>query len=260
MNELQVQEQYNIYPELIKFDPKNPTIRSPYATTDLPFYQTKETLSDVDTFRSFLKNAESRFRATKEYKAYKAYLIESIGIDRCQIFGNITTEDADIELHHNVLGLFDICLLITLHVVNTVGVISTFDLIELLIQEHYNNRVGVTFLSKTAHQIYTNDPDGYIPPDMTFGRWWELLAVYRYGITYDLANKIIKYLDKYQNQLPTSIQIPQQDEIMSWCSYNEYGWPAADCGEIPIEINETDYYNETDIDQMNANGGMFDAY
>ena len=254
MNELVVQNEYNVYPEVIQFDTKNPTLRSPYAPNDLPFYQTRETLMDVDTFRNFLKNAESRFRASKEYKAYKSYLIESLGIDRCQIFGNVTVEDADIELHHNVLGLFDICLLITLHVINTVGVISTFDLIELLIREHYNNRVGVTFLSKTAHQMYTNDPDGYIPPEMTFGRWWELLSIYRYGITYDIANKVIKYIQKYQNNLPTSIQIPQQEEIMSWCHFNEYGMPAADCGEIPGEIYETDYSNDDN------EGGYFDEY
>lgn len=257
MNELVVHNEYNIYPEVINFEKNNPTLRSPYASNDLPFYQTKESLMDVDNFRNFLKNAESRFRASKEYKAYKSYLIESLGIDRCQIFGNITSEDADIELHHNVIGLFDICLLITLHVVNTVGIISTFDLIELLIREHYNNRVGITFLSKTAHQIYTHDTDSYIPPEMTFGKWWELLSIYRYGITYDLANKISKYLNKYSQNLPTTVQIPQQEEVLSYCNFNEYGWPAADCGEIPAEIHEID--NIEDNNQY-TEGGYFDEY
>lgn len=214
--------EYNQYPDIITFDENNPTVRSPYSPVDLFFYMTRDTMQDIDVIRSFLKNAESRFRASREYKAYKAYLIEFLGIDRCQIFGNITTEDANIELHHNVLGLFDICLLITLHTINTVGKISTFDLIELLIQEHYANRVGVTFLSKTAHQIYTNDPDAYIPPDMTFGKWWELLYRYQYGITYDLANKIIKYINKFQDKLPVSINIPTNETILNWSQYNEY--------------------------------------
>lgn len=235
MNELTVREEYNKYPQIISFDKKNPTVRSPYATTDLQFYQTRESLMDVDTFRNFLKNAETRFRATKEYKAYKAYLIEYLGINRCQIFGNITTEDADIELHHNVLGLFDICLLIASHVVNTVGIISTFDLIELLIQEHWNNRVGVTFLSKTAHQMYTNNTEAYIPPEMTFGKWWELLYNYKYGITYDIATKVINYIDKYQKQLPTNIVIPRQEEILQFAHFNEYGWNEADCGFLPYK-------------------------
>lgn len=243
MNQLvPIHQEFNQYPDIISFDEKNPTLRSPYATTDLFFYQTRESLQDIDICRNFLRNAESRFRASKEYKAYKSYLIEYLGIDRCQIFGNITTEDADIELHHNVLGLFDICLLIALHTVNTVGIITTFDLIQLLIQEHYNNRVGITFLSKTAHQKYTNDPNGYIPPEMTFGAWWELLSIYSYGITYEIANKVIRYISKYQNQLPTSINIPQQEQILSFAHFNEYGMPKEDCGYIPDAFRVQEEY------------------
>ena len=233
MNDIVVHNEYNNYPSIICFDKKNPTLRSPYAPNDLQFYQTRDSFMDVDIFREFLKNAESRFRASREYKAYKAYLIEYLGINRCQVFGNITVEDADIELHHNVLGLFDICLLIASHVVSTVGIISTFDLIELLTQEHWNNRVGVTFLSKTAHQIFTNDPEAYIPPEMTFGKWWELLYIYKYGITYDIANKVVKYINKAKSSIPTTINIPMQEEILSYAYFNEYGWPQEDCGFLP---------------------------
>lgn len=244
MNELStsvVHHEYNTYPGIITYDDKNPRVSSPYATSDLLFYQTRETLADVDTFRNFLKNAESRFRASREYKLYKHYLIECLGIDRCQVMGNITTEDADIELHHNVLGLFDIALLITNHVINTVGIISSFDLIQLLIEEHKANRVGVTFLCKTAHQKYTNDPNAYIPPEMTFGKWWELLSIYRYGITYDIAAKVINYIKKYNNNLPVSISLPQQEQILSFAYFNDYGWPAQDCGYIP---DSTTYIRE----------------
>ena len=233
--------QYNLYPEIISFDSKNPTLRSPYATLDLPFYQTKETLNDVDTYRNFIKNVESRFRSSKEYKAYKSYLMEYIGINRCQEFGNITSDDATIELHHNVLGLFDIALLISGHIINTVGYISTFDLIEYLILEHYNNRVGVTFLSKTAHQIYTNDPDGYIPPEMTFGKWWELLSLYRYGITYNIAEKVLRYLQKYQDGAPISFNLKLQEQILSFANFNEYGTPVKDCGYLPYMEEMEEY-------------------
>ena len=233
--DLQIQNKYNNYPDIIQYSTKNPVLRSPNAYTDLYFYQTKETLADVDTYRYFIKNVESRFRACKEYKLYKHYLIEYLGIDRCQVFGNVSVEDADVELHHNVINLFDMCILISSHIINTIGEISSFDLIQLLIQEHWNNRVGVTFLSKTAHQKFTNDPDAYIPPEMTFGRWWELLSIYRYGITYDLASKVIKYINKYQNEFPSSINILQNEEILSYSYYNEYGMSVEDCGTIPYQ-------------------------
>ena len=109
----------------------------------------------------------------------------SLGFTHSQSMGNIEqSEIVDIELHHNILNLFDDFILICEHCLNTVGRISTFDLIYLVTLEHQNNRIPCCFLDVTSHQMYTNDPDGFIPPDMTFGKWWELLSKYRYGITF----------------------------------------------------------------------------
>ena len=216
-----VREEYNLFPGIIQFDEKNPTIRGEFAPTDCMFYQTRDTLFDIDQFRNFLKNAESMFRASAYYKMYKSYLIEYLGINRCQVFGNVTVDDATIELHHNVIGLFDMCLLITWHTINTVGYITTYDLVEMLIQEHMQNNVGVVFLSKTAHQLYHHDNNGFIPPEMTFGKWWELLSKYRYGITYDLAYKIIKYIKKYQDNAALSVSPTLNDTVLGYACYNE---------------------------------------
>lgn len=243
MNELQNINQIYEY-DIITLNDKNPTLSSPNDSLDLSFYITKETIHDPEEYKSFLKNAERRFRACKEYKDYKAYLM-SLGFDHCQVMGNIESdEQVDIELHHNVLNLFDICILICEHVLNTIGYISTFDLIQLLIMEHQNNRVGITFLSTTAHEMYTNNPDAYIPPEMTFGKWWELLQRYCYGITYEIAQKIIRYIGKYQNQIPLSINILQQEQILNFAYYNQYGIPISDCkiGTSYINMNNEEYY------------------
>ena len=214
-----IQNKYDV----ITMGQKNPSIRANASSLDLPFYQTKETLSDPETYRNFIKNIESRFRRSQEYTAYKAYLM-GLGFDHCQIMGNIESEKGvDIELHHNILNLFDDCILICEHILNTVGQVSSFDIIQLLINEHFANRIPCCFLSTTAHQMFTDNKDSYIPPDMTFGKWWELLAKYRYGITYDIANKIVGYISKYQNQLPTSVQIIPQEQILNFAYYNEYG-------------------------------------
>lgn len=224
--------------EIINKDPDgNPIISSSNAEFDLSFYQTEQSILDPEVYRNFLKNAESRFRRSKEYKAYKASLM-SMGFDKCQIMGNIEASDmVDIELHHNVLNLFDICILISKHVILTFGKISTFDLIELLIHEHFQNRVGVTFLSVTSHQQYTGDPDGYIPPEMTFGKWWELLEIYKYGITYEIANKVNRYINKYRNQLPVTINIQMQEQILNFAYYNQFGMKLNNLLGIPMENN-----------------------
>ena len=244
MNELiPLRQEYNLFPGIIHFDEKNPTLRSEFATTDCFFYQTRETLFDIDVFRNFLKNAESMFRASAYYKLYKSYLIEYLGINRCQVFGNITVDDATIELHHNVIGLFDMCLLITWHTVNTVGYITTYDLVQMLIEEHMQNNVGVVFLSKTAHQLYHHTNEGFIPPEMTFGKWWELLSKYKYGITYDLAYKVIRYIKKYQDNEALSVSPTLNDTILSYAQFNE-----------------SSNYSPMDVRLDNEGGNEYDDY
>lgn len=198
-------------------------IISPNAPYALPFYQTRETLLDVERYKHFIDNSIARFRKSRAYKGYKSYLM-TLGLNRCQIFGNISDDMADIEMHHNFLTIFDIGILISQHVLNTVGMITTFDLVSLLIQEHRNNNIPIVMLSKTAHQIYHDNPDFYIPLSMTFGQWWNLLAKYRYGITLDIAYKVIKYINNCQknNEMKDVEYFRLKEEIKNWGYYNEY--------------------------------------
>ena len=221
MNDLVVHEEYNEFPGIIYYGDKNPALSSPNSLYDIEFYMTKESLLDVDVYKQFLDNAISRFRKTGEYKQYKSYLM-SLGLDKCQIFGNIDDEMATVEMHHNFLTIHDIALLITEHVLATVGMISTFDLVQLLIIEHQSNNIPIVMLSKTAHEAYHANKDSFIPPNMTFGKWWELLYRYRFGITIDIAKKVIIFIQRYLNE-NDCMSIKLRDDIMSFAKYNEYG-------------------------------------
>ena len=131
----------------------------------------------------------------------------------------------DLEMHHAILTIFDIALIITEHVLNTTGYITTFDLIHILKWVHKNNMVGIVMLSKTAHQLYHNTNEFFIHPSMVFGKWWEFLSEFRYGITIDIANKLIWYLNtaieaatkrkKGKGKHPTDIII-RQDINTNW--------------------------------------------
>ena len=241
MNELPMISYINGETEVVMYDEANPTISSPNAEYDLQFKQTRTSLMDPELYRNFLRNAESRFRRSKEYKTFKAALMAR-GYDHCQVMGNIeSSEKVDIELHHNVLSLFDICILISQHIINTIGYITTFDLIQLLIIEHFDERVGVTFLSVTPHQVFTSDPEGYIPPSMTIGRWWELLDRYCYGVTFDIANKVRKYMTKYRNELPISIDVRHQEQILDFAYYNQFGMQIGDLSGYQSVEEESNY-------------------
>lgn len=185
----------NKLPGIDTYDDSNPTLKSPNSFYEISFYQTKESLMDVEDYKRFLENAISRFRHSKTYKNYKGYLI-GLGLDKCQYLGNINNDMATIEMHHSIITIYDIALIICEHILNTVGKISTFDLVQLLKEEHKENNIPIVMLSLTPHQLYHSDPEFYISPKMVFGRWNVLLEKYKYGITQDIAFKILLYIKK----------------------------------------------------------------
>ena len=119
------------FPDISVIDGDNPLIVSPKCAYALPFSQTRESLLDIETYKNFLDNAIARFRHSRTYTNYKSFLME-LGMDKCQVHGNITSEMASVEMHHNMLTIFDIAIILTEHQLNTVGKITTFDLVELL--------------------------------------------------------------------------------------------------------------------------------
>lgn len=207
----------------------NPSIHSPNCSFDLQFYATEESFVDIEFYKRFLDNAISRFRTSRTYKNYKSYLME-LGMDRCQILGNINSEMADIEMHHNFLTIFDIALMITEHTIKTKGFITTFDLVTLLKEEHKNNRIPLVMLTKTVHQLYHQNEDFVIPAQYCFGYWQDLLIKYNKGITRDIAYKCLNFIHKSIEieQIGTNPQLSGnllqlRDNIIDWSEFNEYG-------------------------------------
>lgn len=247
---------YNLYlaEEYINNTEPISTITFQSAEYPLLFYQTRDTLADVERYKAFVDNCVSRFRRSRSYKGYKAYLM-FLGLNRCQINGNIEDGMANVEMHHNFLTIYDITILISQHLLNTVGRCTTFDVISLLIQEHRENNIPIVMLSETAHQLYHANPDMYIPLSMTFGKWWDLLLKYRYGITLDIAYKVVKYIENCQknNELQSLEYYQLSNTIQSWGDYNEYcAYNISNNTSSPVGKYITDNnYSVTSIEQNN---------
>ena len=260
----------NIYlaQEYINTQDPIPAIYFPRCEYPLTFYQTRDTLADMDKYKTFIDNCTHRFRKSRTYKSYKSYLM-SMGLDRCQVIGNIQDGMANIEMHHNFLTIYDITILISQHILNTVGRCTTFDIVALLMQEHRNNNIPIVMLSETVHQLYHDNPDFYIPISMTFGKWWDLLIKYRYGITLDIAYKVVKYIQNCQrnNELNTVEFFKLSDDIKNWGEYNEYNYYNNYCGNIvnygygnnsdskfefntPVENSSQDLRNSAGVGQI----------
>ena len=218
---------YNPVPGIETYQEQmNPSLRSPNSTYEIRFYQTRETLMDIDTYRKFLKNCETRFRTSETYGNYKGFLI-GLGMDRCQVHGYINAymEGVSLEMHHAILTLFDICLMITEHLLNTVGYVTTFDVVQLLKEEHKANNIALVMLSKTPHQVYHNNPNEFfIHPKMCFGKWPLLIEKYKYGLTQDVAFKLLYYLKKAidQDGTDTGDLLKLRDQIKEWSEYCDH--------------------------------------
>jgi hypothetical protein len=177
------------------YDHGNPMLTSPYSEYCIGFFQTRESLTDVDMYRQFLKNVEFRVRKSETYRNYKSFLMD-LGFDHCQIHGYINSTMATLEMHHAILTLFDIAMLITEHMLNTIGYVSTFDVVQAIKEEHKNGNVALVMLSKTPHDMYHADKTFFIHPDMCIGNWPKLLEKYNLGLTQDLAFHLLYYIKK----------------------------------------------------------------
>lgn len=180
----------------------NPTIVSPDGTW-IQLRQTRDTLGDVDSYVKFVRSIESWFRGSKFYKQYKAHIINDIGLNRCQFLSNLpvmSEEDkkapVTYEMNHVIITLFDEALIICEHLLNTVGSISTPEVVQLMEEEHRQHNIPLVVMCKTVHEAYHSDSMVYVHPNMVFGKWYDFLRKYYTGITPDIAAKIKYYIEK----------------------------------------------------------------
>lgn len=200
----------------------NPTLVSPLSMYELPFAQTMETMQDITLYNRFLANSVKRFRSSITYKVYKECL-HSLGLNVCQIHGNINTTMATIEMHHNMITVYDIAYIITEHILRTCGKVTSFDVIEELKRVHRENKVQLVMISVTPHQANHNTTELILPPNMCVGRWWEFLEEFQLGISQEIAFKIIGYIKKNIDDgfYGTDTKILElHDKVLSWAKYN----------------------------------------
>ena len=227
------------YPGIFTLNTPNPTVNSYGADEPLTFGQTKETLEDLDLYVRFLKTSIYRFRNSKTYKHYKGFLMNQLGINCCQYHGLVRNDNDDematIELHHHILTLFDEATIITEHIINSGGIITTFDLVKLLEEEHTQFRIPSVMLCKTCHQLQHNDPSFFIRLDQVFGKWTEFLTRYPKGISKEIYYKLYGQIKReVQNRDASDARVKdllQVAEVMyDWSEKNNelFGEPQVD--------------------------------
>lgn len=194
-------------PEIVNVQIKGINKGKPKLKADgciLPFYQTKKSLRDLETYNKFIKNVESLVRGSKEYRKYKDYLMNDIGLNYCMVFPNISTEmgDVTIEMHHGpILTLYDYCCIVTDHYLENDIPVSSFRIAEAVLQEHDNNNVQIVMLCDLAHKLF-HAQQVYINPKQAWGNINNFLEKYKDGVGERMStiiNRNIELGEKYHS-------------------------------------------------------------
>jgi len=124
----------------------------------------------------FIKNCEKQVRGSIEYKQWKNYLIDILGINTCMITEE-RMDQCSIEVHHHVPSLFVLVKCLINKKIEKEDEFSTFDIALLAIQEHFKNKIGYITLIRSMHEKFHN---GFlsIPKQLIRGNYESFLEEY----------------------------------------------------------------------------------
>ena len=194
---------------IIFSDDELKTVSSRDDIFGIQYYKNKSYLQSIEHFVNFIKACEKIVRTSSEYKAYVAQLF-GMGLDKCQILGNIEADEDDnvtIEMHHGpILTLFDYCAIVTDYLLNNNQKITTFRVARIVLNEHFEGNIQTVMLSKTVHQL-VDSSKLFISFNQAIGNLNNFLIKYKDGLNPERISKINRYIelskeyDTYDNHL-----------------------------------------------------------
>jgi hypothetical protein len=199
----------------------NPSLYDPGNDCCILLAATRSTLIDTDIYSRFIYSCENNFRKLLFYKGYKSSLM-NMGLNRDQNMAGITSEMADIQLHHHFPTLKQAAIMITEHLLNTKGCATTCEVVQLLEHAHRNNWFSVIFLSQTQHEVFHSDPSNFISLKQCVGNGWKFIDAYIDGMTLDIAFKLLLQL-KMEEQYGESFSpnlVRAREQIKDWSLKN----------------------------------------
>jgi hypothetical protein len=108
---------------------------------------------DPKLFIKFIKRVERLVRGNVDYKLYLDYLREERGLNKCAIFHNVTSQRAEIQLHHVLSNLYTICITVCNRLLSTEKKVSSFILADEVIRLHLEDKIALVPLSTTVHEL-----------------------------------------------------------------------------------------------------------
>lgn len=127
-------------------------------------------------YKKFIRNCEKLLRSCVEYRQWKNYIIDVLGVNTCMITHE-RIDEVTIEVHHHLPSLFVLIQTLINKKIETTEDFSSFDIAQEAIELHFKNKIGYVTLVKTIHEKFHN---GYltVPKDIVRGDYDYFLREY----------------------------------------------------------------------------------
>ena len=149
---------------------------------DIPDYNLYDyDLNDEKSFKKYIKSIESIVRTSYEYKAMRDFLINYMDMNQCAFYQNVNNTDSHrvrIEIHHEPLSLFDICVIVYNKRVAFNEPLDEEYVAKEVMYHHYNLMVGLIPLAETVHEL-VHGSYLFVPTSAVLGRYREFVEMYK---------------------------------------------------------------------------------
>lgn len=195
----------------------NPVICDPNQPNAIWLAQTRDTLIDTDIYSKFLYSCTGAFYRLPFYKDYKCALMR-IGFNRDAHQAGITSDMAELDLHHHFPTLKQASIMIIEHTLNSKGCVTSMEVVDQLVQAHRNNWISVIILSKTQHQVHHANPADFISLKQCVGDGFEFINRYIDGMTLDIAYNMLLQLkqEEQHGKSFTPEMVKGREDILDW--------------------------------------------
>ena len=137
-------------------------------------------LNDEKQFKKYIQTIEKVVRSSYEYREYTNYLREYMDMNQCAFYQNVNNTDTSkvrIEIHHEPLSLYDMCLIVYNKRQAFNEPLDEEYMAKEVMYLHYNLMVGLIPLAETVHQL-VHASYLFVPTTAVLGKYREFVNRY----------------------------------------------------------------------------------
>lgn len=138
-------------------------------------------LNDDSDFKKYLRDIERIVRGSYEYRKMVSYLREYLDMNKCSFYQSVSNADSTkirIEIHHEPLSLYDICVIVYNKRVAFHESLEVEHVAKEVTYLHFDMQVGLIPLAETVHELVHNQYL-FVPSTKVFGKYRKFVQDYK---------------------------------------------------------------------------------